>query len=601
MRNWLPRFVYQRGLALVYLIAYLVAVVQFRPLLGDHGLLPVSLYVSRAPFRETPSLFFLAPHDWAFVSAAWFGIALSIAAICGVSDRYGPWISAAVWAALWAIYLSFVNVGQTFYGFGWEDMLCEAGFFAIFLGSSRTTPRPVPLWIVHWMEFRVMFGAGLIKLRGDPCWRDLTCLDYHYETQPIPNPLSWYFHWMPHWVHRGGVAFNHFIELIVPFGYFVPQPIATFAGLLTILFQVLLMLSGNLSFLNLLTIVLAVPMLDGRLLARILPMRVPELTPPWRGTRYAMWALGAMVAILSIAPALNLIQPGQLMNYSYNPLHLVNTYGAFGSITRVRHEVVVEGTYDAAPSESTDWREYEFKGKPGDPMRRPPQIAPYHLRLDWQMWFAAMETYSDEPWFVNFIAKLLKGDRAVEGLLRTNPFGPAPPHYIRASLYEYRFTTPAEHNATGAWWNRQRLGVWFPPVSLDTPGLWRCCANRAGSEHGSRQAARIERESDPMIDSILNLIFRCPHRRLTRPVAPVTKAGEPHSQSYVVCLDCGKRFEYDLNEMRIGKPIEPSHEANALLPAIPTPPRTKAKYAFLAALPAGLMLGAWMKGRKRRD
>jgi hypothetical protein len=471
MSNWLPRFVYQRGLGLVFLIAFLAAAFQFVPLLGEHGLLPVPLYVSRVPFSETPSLFFLAPHDWAFTLAAWLGVALACTAVSGLSDRFGPWVSAAVWAALWLLYLSFVNVGQTFYGFGWETMLCEAGFFAIFLGSSRSTPRAIPLWIVRWMEFRVMFGAGLIKLRGDSCWRDLTCLDYHYETQPMPNPLSWYFHWMPRWVHHGGVAFNHFIELIVPFAYFAPQPFATIAGLLTILFQLLLMLSGNLSFLTLLTMVLAIPMLDGRLLARVVRVRIPEVTPPWHGTGYAMTALAVVVAALSIQPVLNLVQSGQVMNSSYDPLHLVNTYGAFGSITRTRYEVVVEGTAAAEPDDSAVWREYEFKGKPGDPMRRPPQIAPYHLRLDWQMWFAAMGPYEEEPWFVNFAAKLLKGDRAVAGLLRANPFAASPPRYLRAWLYEYRFTTPAEHRQTGAWWMRRRIGPWFPPVSLDTPGL----------------------------------------------------------------------------------------------------------------------------------
>lgn len=471
MNGRLQRFVYQRGLGLVYLIAFLAAVFQFVPLLGEHGLLPVSLYVARAPFRETPSLFFFAPHDAAFIAAAWLGVALAGAALTGLSDYFGPWVSAAVWSALWALYLSFVNVGQTFYAFGWETMLCEAGFFAIFLGGNRTAARAVPLWIVRWMEFRVMFGAGLIKLRGDSCWRDLTCLDYHYETQPIPNPLSWYFYWMPRWVHHGGVLFNHFIELIVPFGYFAPQPVATIAGLLTILFQLLLMLSGNLSFLNLLTIVLAIPLLDGRLLARIVRVRLPEAATPWRGTRYLMAALAVMVGILSIPPVLNLIRPGQLMNYSFNPLHLVNTYGAFGSITRTRYEVIVEGTSDAAPGDTTVWREYEFKAKPGDPMRRPPQIAPYHLRLDWEMWFAAMGPYEQEPWFVNFAAKLLEGDRAVEGLLRWNPFPKTPPRYLRAWLYEYHFTTPAERARTGAWWTRRPVAQWFPEISLDTPGF----------------------------------------------------------------------------------------------------------------------------------
>jgi len=468
---WVPRFVYQRGLGVIYLIAFLTAVNQFKPLLGEHGLLPVPAFVQRVPFRATPSLFFFAPNDTAFTIASWLGVLLSAAAVLGLSDRFGPWVSVAVWATMWVVYLSFVNVGQTFYGFGWESMLCEAGFFAIFLGSSATAPRAIPMWIVRWMEFRVMFGAGLIKLRGDPCWRDLTCLDYHYETQPIPNPLSWYFHWQPRWMHHGGVAFNHFVELLVPFGYFAPQPIATIAGLFTILFQAILMLSGNLSFLNLLTIVLAIPTLDSRLLQRITGLHPPALQPSGRVTEYAMIAIGLLVVVLSIAPTVNMIRPTQMMNFSFNPLHLVNTYGAFGSVTRTRYEVIVEGTADPMPGEPSQWREYEFKAKPGDPMRRPPQIAPYHLRLDWLMWFAAMGSYDEYPWFVNFAAKLLQGDRAVLELMRENPFPGQPPKFVRAWLYQYRFTTPEEHRQSGAWWKRERMGPWFPPVSLDTPGL----------------------------------------------------------------------------------------------------------------------------------
>ncbi len=184
-----------------------------------------------------------------------------------------------------------------------------------------------------------------------------------------------------------------------------------------------------------------------------------------------MVALAIMVAVLSIPPVINMIRPGQLMNASFNPLQLVNTYGAFGSITRTRYEVIVEGTADASPGDSAQWREYEFKGKPGDVMRRPPQIAPYHLRLDWLMWFAPFGSYSDQPWFVNFAAKLLQGDRAVIGLLRSDPFPGQPPRYVRASFYEYHFTTPQEHSQTHAWWKRERTGLWFPAVSLDMPAF----------------------------------------------------------------------------------------------------------------------------------
>ena len=212
-----------------------------------------------------------------------------------------------------------------------------------------------------------MFGAGLIKLRGDPCWRDMTCLDYHYETQPMPNPLSWFFYWGPEWTHHAGVWFNHFAELIVPFGYFLPQPVASIAALITILFQATIMASGNLSWLNLLTIVLAIPALDGRWLERIIPVHAPAMHPSTVPHRIAVAALAVLVVWLSIKPVRNMLSPRQIMNTAYNPLHLVGTYGAFGGITRIRYEVIVEGTEDTALTPSTKWLAYGFRGKAGRP------------------------------------------------------------------------------------------------------------------------------------------------------------------------------------------------------------------------------------------
>jgi hypothetical protein len=468
---WLPRLVFQRGLGLVYLIAFLVAVNQWIPLLGEHGLLPARLYLKRISFRAAPSIFFWSSSDATFRAAAWVGVILSCMVLAGLADRYTNWLSALVWFVLWAIQLSFFHVGQTFYGFGWESMLAEAGFYTIFLGAQRSAPVPIAMWLLRWMEFRVMFGAGMIKLRGDPCWKALTCLDTFYETQPMPNPLSWYFHWLPRGVLHGGVLMNHFVELIVPFGLFAPQPVATIAGLIIIAFQLLLMLGGNLSFLNLLTIVLAIAALDSRFLAKIVPVKASLLLPPGPVLRYSSVALAAVVVVLSVPVVLNMLSPGQLMNYSYNPLELVNTYGAFGSIGRTRYEVVVEGTDAPALTPDAQWREYEFKGKPGDVRHRPPQIAPYHLRLDWLMWFAAMSEYSREPWFVNFMAKLLEGDREVLSLISQNPFPAHPPRFVRATLFVYRFTTPEERRASGAWWKRELIGPYFPAVSLDTPGF----------------------------------------------------------------------------------------------------------------------------------
>ena len=475
---WLSRILLQRGLGLVYLIAFVCALNQFRPLLGERGLLPVPAFVQQVPFRESPSLFFFWPRDWAFTAAAWIGIILSSAVVAGAVDRLNSWVGAVIWALLWALYISFVNVGQIFYGFGWESLLLEAGFFAMFLGGRDVAPQFVNVLIYRWLEFRIMFGAGLIKLRGDPCWHDLTCLDYHYQTQPIPNPLSWFFHWAPEWTHRGGVLFNHFSEVVVPFAYFLPQPFSSIAGLITIAFQGTIMASGNLSWLNFLTIVLAIPTLDDRFLSVLLPVKAPLVAATGPGFKALTAAVGLVVAVLSINPIRNMLSRHQVMNTSFNSLHLVGTYGAFGSITKERYEIVVEGTADPRRTSETQWREYEFKGKPGDVARMPIQIAPYHLRLDWLMWFAAMSSYREHPWFVHLLAKLLQGDPATLSLMRGNPFPKEPPRFVRAEIYLYQFTSPEERRVSGHWWKRQRVGLYFPPVSLDDEGFRQALASQ---------------------------------------------------------------------------------------------------------------------------
>jgi Lipase maturation factor len=398
-------------------------------------------------------------------------VALAAAALLGLPEQGPAWLSMAVWLALWGLYLSIVNVGQTFYGFGWETLLLEAGFLAVFLGPAATAPPTLVLWLYRWLLFRVEFGAGLIKLRGDRCWRDLTCLDYHHETQPLPGPLSWFFHHLPARVHRAEVLANHATQLLVPFGLFAPQPVAGVAALVIVVTQAWLVASGNFSWLNLVTIVLAFSAMNDRLLGAVLPVDPPAtLADPAAWQQAAVVALTLLVAVLSVRPARNLIARRQLMNASFDPLRLVNTYGAFGAITRVRREVVLEGTDDPAPGPATVWKAYQFKAKPGDPHRRPRQVAPYHLRLDWLAWFAAMSSAAAHPWLLTLAVRLLEGDRATRKLLgRPDPFPDRPPALVRARLYRYRFTTPAERRSTGAWWSRELLGEYLPPLRLD-PG-----------------------------------------------------------------------------------------------------------------------------------
>ena len=475
--SWV-RLLLQRGLAAVYFVAFLSALNQFKALLGERGLLPAGDYLARVSFREAPSLFHWRCSDRAFSVVVWAGLVLSIVAFTGLSERGPFWLSLLVWLSLYVLYLSIVNVGQVFYAFGWESMLLEAGFLGAFLGPAGLAPSLVPVLALRWMLFRVELGAGLIKLRHDRCWRNLTCLYFHYETQPIPNRASRLFHRLPRPIQRVSVLFSHFVQLVCPFGLFAPQPVASIAATFIIVHQLLLIVSGNYAWLNWLTVVLGCSGYSDDVLTTLLP----PLSAASSGARplayeVTLYTLGGAVLLLSIKPTLNLFSANQAMNETYNSLHLVGSYGAFGSVTRERYEIVIEGTDAAQVSDHTSFREYEFKGKPGDPARHPRQVAPYHLRLDWQMWFlplrmpikrANLVPRHYELWFIRLIEKLLSGDRQVLSLLRYVPFAGAPPKYVRASLYRYEFSSRLEQKQSGLVWKRTRVGEYLPPVALET-------------------------------------------------------------------------------------------------------------------------------------
>ncbi len=467
--SWLARMLFQRSLAAVYVVAFVVAANQYRALLGDHGLTPVRRFVARVPFRRAPSVFHWYHSDRFYLAVAWGGAVVALATVAGLTDVLPLPAAMLVWAVLWLAYLSIVNVGQVWYGFGWESLLLETGFLAVFLGNNSTAAPVLTLFLLRWLLFRLEFGAGLIKIRGDRCWRTLTCLDYHHETQPMPGPLSWYFHHLPARLHRVEVAANHFTQLIVPFGLFAPQPVAGVAAAVMIVTQLWLVASGNFSWLNWLAIVLALSVLPDQWLARVWPGSAPYgevgTSLPFLG---AVVGVTAFVVALSYFPAANMLSSRQQMNTSFNHLHLVNSYGAFGSVTKTRYEVVVEGTRSRRPDGTAVWSEYEFKGKPGDPARRPAQFAPYHLRLDWMMWFAALSPRYAEPWLPVLARRLLERDPQTRRLLRRDPFSDAePPCFVRARLYHYRFTTWGERRATGDWWVRRPMGTVLSPVAAD--------------------------------------------------------------------------------------------------------------------------------------
>lgn len=459
------RLLVTRGLAALYLVAFLAALLQFRALIGTRGLLPVPDFVAARTFKSSPSVFHFRYSDRLFAALAVVGVLLAGLTLVGVTERLPLPACMAVWFGMWALYLSIVNVGQVWYSFGWESLLLEAGVLAIFLGNADVAPPFLVLILMRWVLFRVEFGAGLIKMRGDHCWRDLTCLYYHHETQPMPGPLSRFFHLLPRPLHRVEVAGNHVTQLVVPFGLFLPQPVAGLAAVVMILTQLWLVASGNFAWLNWITIVLALSVVPDEFYGRIVTVNADYAPTPLPFT-VAVVALTVLTAALSYRPVRNLASRRQAMNASFNQWHFVNAYGAFGSITRTRHEVIVEGTADQVDTPATEWREYEFKGKPGDVRRRPRQYAPYHLRLDWLMWFAAISRDYAASWFPRFVYKLLENDRNTLKLLRHNPFPEAPPDRIRARLFRYRYATRSEHRATGVWWVREPVADFMMPMSL---------------------------------------------------------------------------------------------------------------------------------------
>ncbi|MGA8544835.1 MAG: lipase maturation factor family protein [Mycobacterium sp.] len=466
---WLGRLILERGIAVVYVLAFVGAARQFRALIGERGLLPVPQYLARQSFRKAPSIFHVHYSDRFFATLAWSGALLSAAMALGLSGVLPLFASVLVWLLLWVLYLSIVNVGQTWYSFGWESLLLETGFLAIFLGNDRVAPPVLAMWLARLLLFRLEFGAGLIKLRGDSCWRDLTCLYYHHETQPMPGPLSWFFHHLPKPLHRVEVLGNHFAQLVVPFGLFAPQPVASIAGTVVVITQLWLVVSGNFAWLNWLTILLGCSAIDASSAAAVLPIpKQPTLAaaPPWFAGLVIVFTV--FTVMLTYFPVANMISPRQRMNMSFNAYHLINTYGAFGTVGRTRREVVIEGTDEPKLTDQTVWKEYEFKGKPGSVRRAPPQWAPYHLRLDWLMWFAAISPHYAYPWLRPFMVQLLQNDPATLRLLRHNPFPDSPPRYVRAQLYRYRFTTGAELRRDHAWWHRTLEGSYLRPISLRT-------------------------------------------------------------------------------------------------------------------------------------
>lgn len=474
------RWIFLKGLALIYAAAFASLGVQILGLVGSKGILPAGMLLKAIASRFGPERFFMLPtlawlndSDFFLQFLPWGGVFLTVPAFWGICQPL-------IFFLLWISYLSLVSVGGDFLAFQWDNLLLEAGLLAVFWspfawkGGFRKIPCGLTRRLVAWLLFRLMFSSGVVKLAsGDPSWMGLTALSYYYQTQPIVSWISWYFHHLPLWFHKISCVWMFFVELALPFLIFTPRRprFLAFSGFLAL--HLLIMVSGNYCFFNLLSILLALTLLDDSFW--------PPRLLAWAGKPEEEAKARRLPALifLPFAAVLFLVTAGQVagqLKMSFRPdailgpvpkilrpLRSANPYGLFAVMTTKRPEIILEGSRDGVT-----WEAYEFRYKAGDPLRRPGFVQPHQPRLDWQMWFAALGSYRSDPWIVNLCVRLLEGSPEVLKLLGKNPFPGNPPRYLRAVTYDYRFTDPETRRRTGAWWQREYQGLYLPPVSLQS-------------------------------------------------------------------------------------------------------------------------------------
>ena len=482
---FLTRRVFLFLLSLIYLVAFLSLWTQIEGLVGQKGILPVESFLKDVQahrgsdrFWNWPTLFWLHAGDGFLQAICLLGVGASL---CVMANR-------AVGLALllmWGFYLSLFNVAQPFLGFQWDTLLLETGFLALFLVPWRrnkgTTgeppPSPLVLFLFRFLLFRVVFTSGLVKIISqDPTWNDFTALYYHYETQPLPTWIGWYAHQLPHGFQEFSVACVFIIQLGVVFLIFGPRRIRYIGCAVLVFHEVLIFLTGNYCFFNLLTLALCLLLLDDAVFSRWLPgkgnwkfsgQKKTELVSVWKRRFFTGIRVGVLGICIMLYAVPLLVTSGNYPSIfvaianAIRPLHLFNSYGLFAVMTTSRPEIIILGSDDRE-----NWFPYEFKWKPGIVTNKPEFVAPHQPRLDWQMWFAALSNYERNPWLIQFMIRLLQGSRPVIELLGSNPFPDSPPKYLQALVYDYRFSDTETRNRDGSWWNRKLLRPYTPILQL---------------------------------------------------------------------------------------------------------------------------------------
>ncbi|HXP73119.1 MAG TPA: lipase maturation factor family protein [Stellaceae bacterium] len=468
-RHDLVAFLFLRLFGLIYLAAFVSFGVQAMGLIGSHGILPlaeltdaVGSRVGPERFFRMPMVFWLSASDAAIEAVCWAGAALSLLLVLNLVPRLSLFL-------LYALYLSLFYTGQTFMAYQWDIFLLETGFIALLL-SFATAPG---IWLLRWLLFRFMFMSGVVKLAsGDPNWWNLSALSYHFLTQPLPTPIAWYAARLPPGVLEVATGATFFVELVLPLLFFCPRHLRFFAAFGTLLLEAFIFITGNYNWFNLQTMLLCLPLFDDAAVERLVPQRFSgwlaaraEKREPRRPVAVVVTGLALLTVFCSVVqlderfggnpPAVV-----RAIDDFVGPLHIVGGYGLFAVMTTTRHEIVLEGSMDGA-----NWREYEFPYKPGDVARAPRWNIPHQPRLDWQMWFAALDDPRRVRWFPRFLERVLQNEPSVMALLEKNPFPDTPPVFVRARFYDYTFAG-SEEKVAGVWWDRRLLGLYFPASRL---------------------------------------------------------------------------------------------------------------------------------------
>lgn len=476
----LTSWLFIKLLALIYFAAFLSLYSQITGLVGSDGILPFADLLDRAEQQlgstawwYLPNVFWINSSDLALQAATLLGCFFSILVLIGRSPRLSL-------LALFVLYLSLYHAGQIFLNFQWDYLLLETGFLSLFLLNG---PNRLLILLFHWLLFRLRFLSGLSKLlSGDPSWAGLATLNSYFETQPLPHAGAWYAHQLPGWLLQSGTALVLFIELVVPFFIFLPRRFRLVAAFLTILIQLLIIATSNHNYINLLTILLCLFLLDDRIVRKLVPVFLQPRSlrdsggssgtgdqAPGVLSRLSLGVAATVIFTVSLASIYTMISrnplPATLQPLAYiaHGFGVGNAYHVFPTMQTERHEIEVEGSHDGQ-----EWQVYEFKYKPGVLNREPRFIVPHQPRLDWMIWFVPTRQPEVSLWFDSFMRRLWQGEKTVLDLLAHNPFAEKPPRYLRALVYRYHFTDWQERERTGNWWKRELMGE-FPYVPPRSP------------------------------------------------------------------------------------------------------------------------------------